>query len=161
MSTKIVEIRELISEIMKLSTRGRYGVRFMVDLAGHYGKGPILLTDIVARQNISQKYLGHLIRPLKAKGLINSQRGIKGGYVLAKPPAEITLKDVIEVVEGSLCLVDCVENSSACERAATCVFRDVWGETSRTIAKTFASMTLSHLVERQEAKGTTKHEAGQ
>jgi Rrf2 family protein len=159
MSTKKVEIKGSDSAIMKLSTRGRYGVRFMVDLASHYGKGPIFLTDVVARQNISQKYLGHLIRPLKAKGLINSQRGVKGGYVLAKPPSKITLKDVIEVVEGPLCLVDCVENAAACNRSATCIFRDVWSETSQEIAKTFASVTLSTLVKRQKAKDLIKHES--
>jgi Rrf2 family protein len=131
----------------------------MVDLASHYGKGPIYLTDVVARQNISQKYLGNLIRPLKAKGLIDSQRGAKGGYVLAKPPAEITLKDVLEVVEGPLCLVDCVEDAAACKRTAACIFRDVWEETSKEIAKTFAAVTLSTLAAREEAKRSRKHEA--
>lgn len=159
MSTKKVEITKYVWDGMKLSTRGRYGVRLMVELAAHYGKGPTLLTDIATRQNISQKYLGHLISPLKEKGLIRSVRGVRGGYLLAKDPNDITLRDVLEVVEGSLCLVDCVENSSVCERAATCIFRDVWGETSKMIARTLEATTLFHLVKRQKAKRITNHDA--
>ncbi|MBN1662946.1 MAG: Rrf2 family transcriptional regulator [Deltaproteobacteria bacterium] len=143
---------------MKLSTRGRYGVRFMVDLAGQYGKGPIFLTDVVARQDVSQKYLGHLIRPLKAKGLISSQRGVKGGYVLAKPPDEISLKDVLDVVEGPLCIVGCVDDAAVCNRSAACIFRDVWSETSEKIGAVFASVTLAQMAARQEEKEKTNHD---
>ena len=102
---------------MKLSTRGRYGVRLMLDLALHYGEGPIFLKDIAERQGISEKYLWQLINPLKTTGLINSQRGAHGGYVLGKAPERISLKEILQILEGSLCLVDCVDNPSFCERS--------------------------------------------
>jgi len=85
---------------MKLSTKGRYGVRLMLDLAAHYGERPVLLKEISQREDISEKYLWHLITPLKSAGLIHATRGAHGGYELAKAPSEITVKDVFEVVEG-------------------------------------------------------------
>ena len=97
---------------MKLSTKGRYGVRLMFDLALHYGEGTVSLKDVAKRQGISEKYLWHLIPPLKNAGLINSTRGSQGGYVLAKPPHLISLKEILLVLEGSMCLVDCTEQPS-------------------------------------------------
>lgn len=132
---------------MRLSTRGRYGVRLMLDLALHEGEGPVLLRDIAKRQGVSEKYLWQLINPLKGAGLINSLRGAHGGYVLAKTPAEVNLRQILSVLEGSLCLVDCVENPAACERSASCITRDVWAEASKGIFKTLESMTLEKMVE--------------
>ena len=137
---------------MKLSTKGRYGVRLMVDLALRYGEGPILLKDIAERQEISEKYLWQLISPLKNAGLINSTRGAHGGYNLAKPPAQITLKEIVLPLEGSMCLVECVDNPSLCSRANTCVSRDVWHEVSEKILQTLESVTLENLVEKQKHK---------
>jgi len=132
---------------MKLSTRGRYGVRLMLDLALHEGEGPVLLREIAQRQEISEKYLWQLINPLKAAGMINSLRGAHGGYVLAKKPAEINLKQILTVLEGSLCLVDCVENPSGCDRSPNCITRDVWSEASQGILGVLESMTLAKMVE--------------
>jgi Rrf2 family transcriptional regulator, cysteine metabolism repressor len=132
---------------MKLSTRGRYGVRLMLDLALHEGEGPVLLREIARRQEISEKYLWQLINPLKVAGLINSLRGAHGGYVLAKKPAEINLKEILAVLEGSLCLVDCVENPSGCDRSPNCITRDVWSEASKGILNVLESMTLEKMVE--------------
>ncbi|MDD5167515.1 MAG: Rrf2 family transcriptional regulator [Syntrophales bacterium] len=132
---------------MKLSTRGRYGVRLMLDLALHQGEGPVLLREIARRQEISEKYLWQLINPLKAAGLINSLRGAHGGYVLAKKPAEINLKEILIVLEGSLCLVDCVDNPSGCDRAPACITRDIWAEASKGILGTLEAMTLEKMVE--------------
>lgn len=98
---------------MKLSTKGRFGVRLMIDLALHSGRGPLLLKDIARRQGISEKYLWNLINPLKTVEHVRSIRGAHGGYRLAKQPAEISLKDIMRVLEGCLCLVDCVENPSS------------------------------------------------
>jgi len=152
-STKSVEILYIKSgQIMKLSTRGRYGLRFMLELAVHYNEGPIFLKDIAQRQGISEKYLWQLIHPLKTAGLINSTRGAHGGYQLAKNPEDITLKDIMQVVEGPLCLVDCVDNASICERASTCITRNVWQEATRVILKTLESLTLETMVKRQTEK---------
>jgi len=137
---------------MKLSTRGRYGVRLMIELALHHGTGPILLKDIAERQGISEKYLWHLINPLKTTGLVNSMRGAHGGYVLGKAPEAITLKEILQVLEGSLCLVDCVDNPSLCERSPSCVSRDVWGEASKNLRQTMEDTTLAAMAERQKEK---------
>jgi Rrf2 family protein len=137
---------------MKLSTRGRYGARLMLDLALHYGEGPVLLKDIANRQGISEKYLWQLINPLKTMGLIGSTRGAHGGYVLARPPEEITLKEIVQVLEGSLCLVDCVENPGVCDRSQTCTSRDIWTEASNQISQILESMTLDKMVAKQRTK---------
>ena len=137
---------------MKLSTKGRYGARLMLDLALHYEEGLILLKDIAKRQEISEKYLWQLIPPLKNAGLINSTRGAHGGYMLAKPPAQITLKEIVVTLEGPMCLVECVDNPSVCSRADTCVSRDLWHEVSEKILQTLESVTLEYMVEKQKQK---------
>ncbi|MHB8138145.1 MAG: RrF2 family transcriptional regulator [Smithellaceae bacterium] len=137
---------------MKLSTKGRYGVRLMLDLANHFGEGPVLLREISRREEISEKYLWHLINPLKSAGLINSTRGAHGGYELAKAPSDITVKDIFEVVEGPICLVDCIEKPAGCNRSDFCITRDLWEDASRALAETLAKTTLATLVERQKDK---------
>lgn len=143
---------------MKLSTRGRYGVRLMLDLALHYGEGPILLRDIAERQEISEKYLWQLINPLKTTGLVNSLRGAHGGYVLGKPPEAISIKAILQILEGPLCLVDCVDNPALCERSLSCICRDIWGEASKNMQQTLEDTTLAAMVERQKEKW--KNETG-
>jgi len=142
-----------VQGLMKMSTKGRYGVRLMLDLALHNGEGPVLLKDIARRQGISEKYLWNLINPLKTVGLVQSIRGAHGGYKLAKKPSEISLKDIMRVLEGPLCLVDCVENPLTCERSPTCITRDVWCEASESFLKTLEAMTLEKMVERHRVKG--------
>lgn len=124
----------------------------MLDLALHYNEGPIFLKDIAQRQGISEKYLWQLIHPLKATGLINSTRGAHGGYVLAKEPGEISLKDIMQVVEGSLSLVDCVDNAAVCQRAETCITRDVWQEAAQGMLQTLGALTLESMIKRQAEK---------
>ncbi len=137
---------------MKLSTRGRYGVRLMFDLALHYGEGPIFLKDIAERQAISAKYLWQLINPLKTTRLITSTRGAHGGYILGREPENISLEEILDVLEGSLCMVDCVDNPSICERASSCVSRDIWEEVSKGMRQTLGNTTLAEMVKRQKAK---------
>jgi Rrf2 family protein len=143
---------------MKLSTRGRYGVRLMLELALHYGEGPILLKDIAERQGISEKYLWQLINPLKTTGLVNSLRGARGGYMLGKAPEAISLKEILRILEGTLCLVDCVDNPALCERSLSCISRDIWGEASKNMQQTLEDTTLAAMVERQKEK--LKNETG-
>jgi Rrf2 family protein len=137
---------------MKLSTKGRYGVRLMLDLAAHYGERPVLLREISQREDISEKYLWHLITPLKSAGLIHATRGAHGGYELAKAPSEITVKDVFEVVEGPICLVDCMENPATCKRSDFCIARDLWGDASKALAESLEKTTLAALVKKQKDK---------
>jgi Rrf2 family cysteine metabolism transcriptional repressor len=139
---------------MKISTKIRYGARAMVVLGSHYGKGPIELREIAKQEDISLKYLEQVIIPLRTGGLVKSIRGSKGGYSLAKPPSEICLNDLIEILEGPLNLVDCLRDSKSCQRASLCATRDVWKEVSEALEKIFLSTTLEDMVNRSmEKKG--------
>ena len=137
---------------MRLSTKGRYGARLMLELALHYGQGPILLKDIAGRQEISEKYLGHLIAPLKVAGLINSSRGAHGGYMLARQPANITLKEVIQALEGSLSLSECINSPCICRRVQSCVTRDILEEMGVKMMEVLESCTLQDMINRQKQK---------
>jgi Rrf2 family protein len=141
---------------MKLSTKGRYGTRLMLDLAIHYGQGRILLKDIAHRQDISNKYLGQLIMPLKNSGLVQSIRGSHGGYILSREPASINLKQVIEAVEGSLSLVECVDKPDICSKSDYCVNRELWTKLSEDMSHTLESITLKDLADKQKSKTADK-----
>jgi len=137
---------------MKLSTRGRYGTRALLDIALHREGGPVLLKNIAQRQQISLQYLEHLITPLIAGGIVRSTRGPKGGVSLTKPPEEIKLSEVIQLLEGSITPADCVNNPAICARSELCATRDIWSELREAINKVFESTTLQDLVERQKKK---------
>ena len=112
---------------MKISTKGRYGLRAMLDLAMNGRNGlPVLLSDIVERQNISGKYLEQIFSTLHGAGLVNTVRGRKGGYLLSRPADKIRLKEIITVLEGPCAVVNCVSNEAACPRAEKCAARDIW-----------------------------------
>jgi len=125
----------------------------MLELALCHGKGPILLKDIAKREGISEGYLEHLLPPLKASGLINSRRGARGGYSLSKAPSEITLKEIVQTMEGSLSPAECVDAPGVCKRVDFCVTRDIWKELGEKISQTLGSVTLKDMVERQKKKG--------
>jgi Rrf2 family transcriptional regulator, cysteine metabolism repressor len=137
---------------MKLSTKGRYGVRLMFDLALHYGSGTASLKDVAKRQVISEKYLWHLIPPLKNAGLITATRGSHGGYVLARHPAEITLREILTVLEGPMSLVECIDKPSMCERSDTCVAREIWTEVADKMLQSLESFTLERMMEKQKGR---------
>jgi Rrf2 family protein len=137
---------------MKLSTRARYGVRLMVELAVTYDKGPVYLKDIAKIQNISEKYLSLIIIPLRTVGLVKSIRGAHGGYILAKNPSQITLKEIIDVLEGDCSLVDCVKNPSSCSRVPICASHDIWAIIGGKISETLSSTTLDMLVRMNQEK---------
>ena len=140
---------------MKISTKIRYGARAMVELASHYGEGPIDLKEIATRENISLKYLEQVIIPLRTAGLVKSVRGSKGGYSLAKSPSEISLKDVIEVLEGPIRLVDCLADPKTCQKIQFCVTREIWGEATDAINRVLGSVTLEEMVNRRmQREGT-------
>jgi Rrf2 family protein len=137
---------------MKLSTRARYGVRLMVALAFNYDKGPVFLKDVAKGENISEKYLSLIIIPLRRIGLVNSIRGAHGGYLLAKDPSQITMKEIIDVLEGDCSLVDCVRNPSACPRVSICASHDIWEIIGGKISETLNSVTLDMLVKMNQEK---------
>jgi Rrf2 family protein len=137
---------------MKLSTKGRYGTRAMLDIACHAEKGPCVMKEISARQDISPKYLDHILSSLRRARLIKNIRGKGGGYILARPASAITLKDIIEAVEGSLAPVECVDNPALCGRSAACPTIEVWRNVRDAVAGVLDAATLEGLVELQKKK---------
>ncbi len=140
---------------MRLSTRSQYGVRLMLALAQNYGNGYMYLKHIAKSESISEKYLSLITIPLKGVGLINANRGAKGGYALARPPAEINIKEIVSALEGDSCLVECVKDVSACPRAPICASRDIWVFLGGKIDETLRSFTLEQLVRRNQEKTAT------
>jgi Rrf2 family transcriptional regulator, iron-sulfur cluster assembly transcription factor len=141
---------------MKLSTRSRYGTRLMLDMAQHYNKGPIQLGDIAKRQDVSVKYLEQIIIPLKRAHFIESVRGPKGGHILTKPPEEITVGEIVALLEDSSCLVECCEDTTVCARADLCPTRGLWKEASEAMFDRLAAITLADLVEKAKAMESKK-----
>lgn len=136
---------------MKLSTRGRYGVRAMMELAVDYPKNPQPLKKLALSQGISAKYLEQLLIPLKGAGLVNSVRGARGGYLLAQPPDQINLYDIVKVLEGPIAFVDCVDSEFFCPRRDQCVIQYTWAEMSKLVSSFLCGITLSNLLEKQAA----------
>jgi len=132
---------------MRLSTRGRYGTRMMLDLAVHYDQGPTPLRAIAKRQDLSVKYLEQLIIPLKAAGFIRSVRGARGGYTLAHKPEKISVGDIIEILEGGLSLVDCVEDPELCKREKPCPTREIWLRMSGRLLEELSSLSLQDVLD--------------
>ncbi len=137
---------------MKLSTRGRYGTRALLDLALHQGEEPVLLKDIAGREQISVRYLDHLITPLIAGGIVRTTRGARGGVSLAKSPKEIKLSEIVRLLEGSIAPVECVSSPGICSRSKLCVTRDIWSELKQAMDGILESTTLQDLVERHKRK---------
>ncbi|WP_407926367.1 RrF2 family transcriptional regulator [Gehongia tenuis] len=133
--------------MLRLSTKGRYGLRAAFDLALHYGEGPQPLRDIAERQEISEPYLEQLMAALRKAGLLKSIRGAQGGYVLAADPAEITVGSVIRALEGATCMVECTDEDGRCAKADHCPARLVWQRIQASIDGVMDSMTLQDMLE--------------
>ena len=132
---------------MKLSTRTRYAVRAIIELAQNKPNKPLQLKVIAQRQDISVKYLEQLMAVLRSSGFVRSVRGSKGGYVLAKEPDQIKLSDVFHCLEGTVTTTECVENEDCCERSADCAARQVWTQVQQAIDNVLQSITLRDLVD--------------
>lgn len=131
---------------MKISTKGRYALRLMLDLMDNSENGPVKIKDISKRQNLSEKYLEQIITPLNKAGYVKSVRGAQGGYYAAEGCETITAGDILRVMEGSLSPVNCVTRSgSACDREADCRTRPLWEKLSAAINETVDSVTLGDL----------------
>lgn len=140
---------------MKISTRGRYSLRMMIDLAQHYNDGYIALKDISERQKISKKYLEQIIPFLNRSNLLLANKGHMGGYRLARIPSEITVKDILESAEGSLTPVSCMDNSpNLCDNCADCITLPIYQGLYDVINKYFESITLEDIISRQVADFT-------
>ena len=139
---------------MKLSTKGRYGLRALIDLAQYSGEGPVSTASISERQDLSERYLEQLMALLKKAGLVRSIRGAGGGYVLARKMEEISVGDVLRALEGSLDPVDCagLDPEGGCRAADSCVTKYVWQRINESISRTVDEIRLDQLVEESRKK---------
>ena len=131
---------------MKLSTKTRYGTRMILDMAQHFGQNAIQLGEIASRQDISLKYLEQIIRPLKEAGYIRSFRGAKGGHILSKPPEEITVGEIVAVLEGGDTLIRCDKDPEDCERVDSCLTRYLWREAAMAMFQRLSAITFADLL---------------
>jgi len=144
---------------MNISTKGRYAVRAMLDLALQPGDGPTLIKDISRRQGISDLYLEQLFGRLKIAGLVRSTRGPRGGFALTRPPAHIKMSDILQAMEGSMAPVDCVDDARLCSRAESCTTRSIWVEMKKAMDEVLESTSLQDLVKRMAGNEAGKREA--
>lgn len=136
---------------MKISTRGRYSLRFMIDLAEHYNDGFIALKDIAERQGISKKYLEQIIPFLNRGGLLASNKGHMGGYMLSKAPSEITVREILLSAEGSLSPVSCMDNNpNLCEKCDQCITLPIYEGLNKVITEYLEGITLQTIMEQKQ-----------
>ena len=140
---------------MKISTKGRYGLRAFIDLARYSEEGPVSINSIAQRQNLSEGYLEQLMAKLKKAGLVKSLRGSGGGYVLAKDASEVSVGDVLRALEGNMELVTCAafHEAEACGLEKTCVTKYVWQKINESILSTIDETKIDTLVEQSRQEG--------
>jgi Rrf2 family protein len=135
---------------MRLSAKSEYGLRALIDIAGYYGDGPVGVREIADRQQIPLKFLEQLVSAMRKAGILDSRRGAKGGFFLARPPEEITVFSAVEALEGSLSPTACVgEGTSDCARSAQCAAQDVWNRAKVALREALEEISLADLVARQ------------
>ena len=147
---------------MKLSTKSRYGLRALFDIAYNSGNLPAQIQDISRRQDISPRYLEQIFQSLKKAGILKSKRGPQGGYCLSRSPEDIFVRDIIVATEGDVTLVDCVggkrKKKNDCPFSGCCVTQTVWDEASAKLNEYFASLTLKTLCERGQELGLKREQ---
>ncbi len=141
---------------MKLSTRGRYATRALLDLALHGGGTPVSLREVAKRQGISAKYLDQILSQLRHAGYIRASRGSRGGFQLTADPESLTLLDIVTAVEGQTAIVDCVLDPARCERAPDCVTREVWQEATQAVERVLRGITLADLMRRARERQSAR-----
>ena len=144
-------------KVMKISTKGRYGLRILLDIALYrVGDKPRMIREIENNQEISEKYISRLIIELRKAGFVRSVRGVNGGYTLTRKPEDISVLDVLETMEGPVAIVDCTNSSGeACRRKPQCPTQRMWAEINQKIRSAFAAYTLKDLVELYISNGET------
>jgi Rrf2 family protein len=140
--------------MIRLSTKGRYGTRLMLNLARHYGNGhdAVILKHISDDERISIRYLEQIIIPLKINRLVKSIRGAGGGYTLARKPEDIKLSEILHALEGNCCLVECIEDGSYCEFTESCPTFDIWKNATELLKGYFDSLTLKDVMVQADKK---------
>jgi Rrf2 family protein len=147
--------------MIRLSTKGRYGTRLMLNLARHYGNShdAVILKNISEDERISIRYLEQIIIPLKINRLVKSIRGAGGGYTLARKPEDIKVGEILRALEGNCCLVECIEDETYCEFTETCPTHDIWKAATELLKGYFDSITLKDalvMAEKKDKKAKAK-----
>ena len=142
---------------MKLSTKSRYGLRAIIEVARCYGGAPAKRKDIAASQNLSDSYLENILIVLKNSKLVETTRGMKGGYVLSRNPSQVTVLDVIDSLEGTLNLIECVDAPTVCNKSENCATRTVWKELSDSWKSVLSKITLQELLEREDSSNALNY----
>ena len=143
---------------MKLSTRTRYGIRGILELAKNKRGRPMQLKTIARQQDISVKYLEQVFAVLKSAGFIRGLRGSKGGYVLTTPANRIKLSDLFICLEGQVITTECVEDDDYCDRSADCVVKQVWAQVQHAVENVLSAITLQDLVDRAKNRTTSEYQ---
>ncbi len=141
--------------MFRLSTKGRYAIRAMYEVAKAY-PGGVTLDEISTNQKISKVYLAQILNRLRQARLIRSSRGPGGGYVLRKPPEEITLYDILEVLEGPVCVASCIDPSEGCDEVEECVAYPIWKRLAQIIECTLKNVKLSDLIRKSDKEDREK-----
>lgn len=134
---------------MKVSTKGDYGVRALIELAHHYGQGPVQSAEIAACQEVPEPYLDQLLTTLRRAGFIRSVRGPQGGHALIREPREVRLSEVMLALEGSLAPIPCVDDPDACTKTGGCVQREVWERVRDATLEILEKVTIADLAEKE------------
>ena len=142
---------------MKVSMKGDYGVRALVELAHHYGEGPMQSAHIAARQGIPEPYLDQLLTSLRRAGFIRSVRGPQGGHALIRDPHDLRLAEAVSALEGSLAPIACLDDPNGCRKAASCCLRPVWSEIEEATMRILNSYTIADLAARERAGASARY----
>lgn len=137
---------------MKIPTKIRYGLRFLLDLAEYGPQGVVTLREASRRQGISQKYLWQVVTPLKSAGLITAERGKDGGFRLAREPGQVSVRDIFVAIEGECALVGCLPRPETCPRNGQCTARDVWDQVSQGLGDLMQGISLEQVLEREKQR---------
>ena len=135
---------------MKLSTRGRYATRAMIELAREYGRGSVSIDRVAEQQHISKRYLEHIFARLREAGIVSGMRGSKGGYTLRRPPGKITVGEIVRAVEGPLGPVHCVDRPNSCPKVRCCATHDLWQKAAVVLNRLLDRYTIESLLKDQQ-----------
>jgi Rrf2 family protein len=142
---------------MKLSTRCRYGLRAAVEIARQYGKAPVKRKDIARKEGISSSYLENILLVLRNRKIVETARGVNGGYALCRPPSAVSAYEIVSALEGPLAIVDCVDDPDGCLKSGRCVTRPVWCELAETIRVQLQKISLQELLDREKKTGSLEY----
>ncbi len=139
---------------MKLSTKCRYGLRAVLEIAREYGKTPAKRKVIAGKQGISSSYLENILLVLRNHKIVETTRGVNGGYVLCRPPSAVSVYDIVNALEGPLTIVDCVDDPHGCNKSGRCVTRTVWCEVAGAVHGVLKGISIQELLEREKKTGS-------